>query len=509
MDTRRVLVIAGSDSSGGAGLEADQKVLAAHGCYAMTATTALTAQNTQGVPGIQETPAAFVKKQIDACLQDVGAHVIKIGMLASAGIIDVVADVLQQQPHIAVVLDPVMVSTSGAQLLPEGAVKNLRERLLPLTTILTPNIPEARLLLRDSGKSFGDVKGIDDIVALARTVQGLGSKYVLVKGGHLPVPKSASTATHAGEQTIVNVLVGEGKTVLFENEYLESRNTHGTGCSLASAIAANLTANLSVPGAVKKGCRYVEAGIRYSKDIGQGSGPINHFHSSYALPFSPGYFIEYLLDRNDVQEPWKNYTHHEFVRQLALGTLPPEAFRFYMIQDYLYLVHFSRAHALAAYKARALEDISTSASIVLHIREEMKLHLDYCREFGLSKEDVERQEESQACTAVSRCGRYFLDVGQSEDWLALQIALLPCLLGYGMIAERLHGDPETVKEGNRYQKWIQNYISEDFTQAVKTGSDLIEKNILKQSVSRVEELVKIFIHATKMETGFWDMASAA
>ncbi|KAF2232497.1 hypothetical protein EV356DRAFT_525193 [Viridothelium virens] len=506
MEVKTVLVIAGSDSSGGAsliadrGLEADQKVLAAHGCYAMIATTALTAQNTLGVFAIQETPADFVKKQIDACLQDIETHVIKIGMLASAGIINVVAETLQQQQHIPVVLDPVMVATSGAQLLPQAAIKSLCEKLLPLTTILTPNIPEAKLLLEESGKSTGDVKGIDDLIDLARAVQSLGPKYVLVKGGHLPLDGSGTT----GKRVVANVLCDKGETFVFESSYLDTRNTHGTGCSLASAIAANLTTKLPMAKAVKMSCRYVEAGIRHNKAIGKGSGPINHFHSSSMLPFSPGYFLEYLLDRDDVKGPWKEYTEHEFVKQMGLGTLPTKVFRFYMVQDYLYLVHFSRANALAAYKAKSLDDISMSASIVTHIREEMNLHLAYCRKFGLSKEDIEQHEESQACTAYTR---YFLDIGQSEDWLALQVALLPCLLGYGMIGQRLCNDPTTVKEGNQYFEWIENYVAEDFTEAVRVGSELIEKNILKQSVSRIEDLVKIFVHATKMETGFWEMAS--
>ncbi|KAL9094698.1 MAG: hypothetical protein Q9165_002968 [Trypethelium subeluteriae] len=336
-------------------------------------------------------------------------------MLASASIIDVVAETLRQQQHIPIVLDPVMVATSGAQLLPQAAIKGLLEKLLPLTTILTPNIPEAKLLLQESGKSPKDVTGMDDLVDLAQAVQSLGPKYVLVKGGHLPL-KGADTRD---ERIVANVLYGEGETFVFESSYLNPTNTHGTGCSLA----------------------YIN--------------------------FSSGYFLEYLLDRDDVKGPWKEYTEHEFVKQMGLGTLPVKAFRFYMIQDYLYLVHFSRANALAAYKAKTLDDISMSASVVTHIREEMNLHLAYCRKFGLSKEDIENHEESQACTAYTR---YFLDIGQSEDWLALQIALLPCLLGYGMIGQRLRSDPTTVKEGNQYFEWIENYVADDFTEAVRVGS---------------------------------------
>ncbi|KAI9828967.1 MAG: hypothetical protein M1819_006466 [Sarea resinae] len=132
----------------------------------------------------------------------------------------------------------------------------------------------------------------------------------------------------------------------------------------------------------------------------------------------------------------------------------------------------------------------------------MALHVDYCKEFGISKQELENHEENQACTAYTR---YMLDVGQSEDWLALQVALAPCLIGYAVIAKRLHEDPLTVREGNIYWKWIENYVAEDYTQAVEVGSELLEHYAVKQSPSRIEELVKIFIHATRMEAGFWDM----
>ena len=173
------------------------------------------------------------------------------------------------------------------------------------------------------------------------------------------------------------------------------------------------------------------------------------------------------MNHPTVKAAWHRHTHHPFVEQLADGTLPLESFKYYLIQDYLYLIQFCRANALAAYKARTLEDISMSASIVLHIQKEMSLHLEYCSEFGLSKEGVERHEESMACTAYTR---YMRDVGQSEDWLALQVSFAPCLLGYGAIAKRLYDDPKTIRDGNRYWKWIENYVAEHYSEAVKTGS---------------------------------------
>ncbi|KAH8594724.1 thiamine biosynthesis protein-like protein (Thi-4) [Bisporella sp. PMI_857] len=463
-----VLAIAGSDSSGGAGLEADQKVIAAHGCYAMTTTTALTAQNTLGVVDIHEVPPEFVRKSIDACISDVGVDVVKTGMLTSAKTIEVVASALRHHNVKTTVIDPVMVATTGSRLLPQEAIRELREHLLPLATVLTPNVPESMLILSNAGLPVDDPKSVDDLIQIAERIQSLGPKYVLVKGGHLPFRRDGSVGARDDEREIViNILYGEGQVTRIESPYQKSKNTHGTGCSLASAIASNLANGLQIIEAVKNSCKYIEAGIRTAMDIGHGNGPINHFHSTYTLPFAPGNFIEYVLDREDVKTAWHGHTHHEFVAGLADGTLPVSSFQYYLIQDYLFLIQFSRANALAAYKAKTMQDIVAAAKIVAHINHEMGLHIEYCEGFGVTKEDILGTEESQACTAYTR---YVLDIGQSQDWLALQIALAPCLIGYGQIAKRLHADPNTKREENIYWKWIENYVAADYVEAVEVGS---------------------------------------
>ena len=209
-------------------------MIAAHGCYAMTATTALTAQSTQGVFGIHHVPSDFVVRQIDACIDDIGVDVVKIGMLASASTVDSVAEALRKRGEIITVVDPVMVATSGAQLLPNEAVHNLRTNLLPLTTILTPNIPEARLLLRNAGIEPPGIRSLDDLVDIAKMVQSLGPRHVLVKGGHLPLTGDGRISKEeADRSTIVDVLHDGQEATVYETAYVRSKNTHGTGCSLA------------------------------------------------------------------------------------------------------------------------------------------------------------------------------------------------------------------------------------------------------------------------------------
>lgn len=200
----------------------------------MTATTALTAQDTRRVHDIHYVPSDFVVKQIDACINDIGVEVIKVGMLASASTVDAVADALKRHGNPTTVVDPVMVATSGAQLLPNEAVRNLRTNLLPLTTILTPNVPEAQLLLRDAGIEVPPTKSLADIINLARVLQSLGPKYVLVKGGHLPLTITGHVSpTEAGRDTIANVLCDGPEITIYQTDYLPNNNTHGTGCSLA------------------------------------------------------------------------------------------------------------------------------------------------------------------------------------------------------------------------------------------------------------------------------------
>jgi thiaminase II len=360
-----------------------------------------------------------------------------------------------------------MVSTSGSQLLPQDAVETLIKELLPLTTVLTPNIPEALVLLKTAGRPVPDPKSVTDLAGIAHLIGTLGPRYVLLKGGHLPLNDSGNVATsEADRKQVVNLLRGDNVAQILHSEYLNSKNTHGTGCSLASAIAANIAKGSTVAQAVNEGILYVKAGIETSQDLGKGNGPINHFHSTYMLPFARGGFIEYILNRDDVKGPWREHTHHDFVRQMQDGTLPIAKFRAYLIQDYLFLIQFARANSLAAYKAKYIEDIDRSAAIVRHIFQEMNLHIDYCKGFGLSKEDIINHEEKMACTAYTR---YVLDIGVAEDWLALQIALLPCLLGYGVIAKRLYDDPKTKREGNIYWKWIENYVADDYAEAVRLG----------------------------------------
>lgn len=182
----------------------------------------------------------------------------------------------------------VMVATTGAQLLDNDAVKDLRTLLLPLSFIVTPNIPEARVLLAENGKEPPEIRTVHDMETMARRIRELGPDWVLIKGGHTPFRKDGKIAeTDEEKEIVVNILVGREGVTRMQDVYQKSKNTHGTGCSLASAIASNLSLGLGPVESVKAACKYVEAGIRFAPGYGEGNGPLNHFHSTYRLPFSP------------------------------------------------------------------------------------------------------------------------------------------------------------------------------------------------------------------------------
>ena len=259
---KRVLTIAGSDSGGGAGIQADLKTFSALGCYGMSAVTALTAQNTVGVFGIHPIPPEFVVEQIDAVLGDIGADAVKIGMLYSPELVAAVAGQLKKFAVDTIVLDPVMVAQSGDRLVTDEAVDAIRDHLMPLATVVTPNLPEAGVLL---GRQLTVSEEMGDA---ARALSAFGSRSVLIKGGHL----------ENGDSTDLLYLVAEDRTVHLEGDRIETENNHGTGCTLSSAIAAGLARGRDIETAVTRAKEYIGGAIRAGAayHLGKGHGPVHH-----------------------------------------------------------------------------------------------------------------------------------------------------------------------------------------------------------------------------------------
>ena len=259
---KTALTIAGSDSSGGAGIQADIKTMTMHGVYAMSAITAMTAQTTTGVRAIQEATPEFLRQQLDAVFEDIRPDAVKIGMVSSSELIRVIADRLRYYEAGNVGVDPVMGATAGSSLIRQDAVRMLIRELLPISTLVTPNIPEAQVL---SGLTIRDK---EDMITAAKQI---GDRYrcaVLLKGGH-----SVNDAN--------DLLYTKGELIWFEGKRIDNPNTHGTGCTLSSAIAANLALGFDLAESIRRAKEYLSGALSAMLDLGRGSGPLNHMHRIY------------------------------------------------------------------------------------------------------------------------------------------------------------------------------------------------------------------------------------
>ena len=254
---RTALTIAGSDSSGGAGIQADIKTMICNGVYAMSAVTALTAQNTTGVTGIMEVTPEFLGEQLDNIFRDIRPDAVKIGMVSSAALIKMVAEKLKEYHADNIVVDPVMVATSGAKLIEDDAVSALKEYLLPMAAVLTPNIPETEVL------SGTPVKTEKDMITAAKTISETYHCAVLCKGGH-----QLNDAN--------DLLYRDGSCQWFYGKRIDNPNTHGTGCTLSSAIASNLAKGFSLDESVERAKQYISGALAAMLDLGKGSGPMHH-----------------------------------------------------------------------------------------------------------------------------------------------------------------------------------------------------------------------------------------
>lgn len=259
-----ILSIAGSDCSGGAGIQADLKTISALGGYAATAITAITVQNTTGVRAIHAVPPIYVRGQIEVVMEDIRPEAVKIGMINDIEIVEVIADCLRRYHPRFVVFDPVMVSTSGHKLIEDSAISALTRELMPLSSLITPNLKEAEVL------TGHPINKVEEMRAAAPELLKFGCEAVLLKGGHL----------EGGKMCDVLQIAGEEEPHLFVSDKIESKNTHGTGCTLSSAIATFLALGYDMPQAVERAKAYVTGGINAGKDvhIGEGHGPLNHFY---------------------------------------------------------------------------------------------------------------------------------------------------------------------------------------------------------------------------------------
>ena len=477
------LTIAGSDSSGGAGIQADIKTMTMNGVYAMSAVTALTAQNTTGVTAIQDSTPEFLKAQLDAVFADIFPDAVKIGMVSSSALIHVIAESLKHREARNIVVDPVMVSTAGSKLIADDAVETLARELLPLATLATPNIPEAEIL--------AEMK-IDGESAMTEAAKVISSRFgcsVLVKGGH--------TINDANDY-LFDGKAGEW----FTGRRIDTQNTHGTGCTLSSAIAANLAKGFGLSESVRRAKEYISGALGAGLDLGKGCGPMMHnFNLTGRYSQSRG-LIARLMD--SVADIWPEYNNHPFVKGMETGTLDPAKFRYYIIQDYHYLNEYSKVFALGAAKAKSLETMQLFSSVIDAIANvEMDVHRGYMGKLGVSQEEIDGTARHPANLSYTS---YMLRVAYEEEEAEILAAILSCALSYEDIAKAIvRNNPESIKH-ELYGHWIETYSGEVYCGHNRVLASAFEKAAENYTDAQIEHLCEIFRMCSLYEMGFWDMA---
>ncbi|GJJ11858.1 hypothetical protein Clacol_006096 [Clathrus columnatus] len=520
-----VLTIAGTDPSGGAGIQADLKTFTSLQCYGASVVTALVAQNTLGVQDVHAPPPEFVEKQLRSVLNDVHVNAIKTGMLFNAAIcqtvIDTLVDKYSKERLPFIVVDPVCVSTSGHTLLEPNALSVLRDQLLPLSTIVTPNRSEAELILQEKGHV--SISSVNDMLYAAKCLAALGPKAVLVKGGHV-VTTLSELSTLAKKrisiewatdclgspmdililrearkglpnrilnqinetsptQYVVDVLYETSVPdtyTLFARSRIDTTSTHGTGCTLAAALACELAQGRSVKDAVRNAIEYTHRAIITAFPLGKGHGPLNHLHAT--LPrllvqptvTNPYPFISTMI--RGTYDIWHDYVQHPFVKALGAGNLAKESFIGFIKQDYHYLKYYGRAQGFIAAKTSSLSTMASRATVMLAVVHETVSHTEFCRSYGVSSSELENTPEEPETVAY---GSYLIDIGLQGDETILLVAVAACLLGYGEVGLWLVDEARKnngfIIEGNPYKRWIDEYSGERYQDAVRMGIDTMEE----------------------------------
>lgn len=518
----RVLAIAGSDPSGGAGIQADLKSIAANGGYGMAAITALTAQNTQGVRAVHVPPAAFLTAQLDAISDDIVIDAVKIGMLGDAAVIGAVRSWLEKVRPAVVVLDPVMVATSGDRLLQESAEAAL-QALLPLADLITPNLAELAILLKEPA-----AEDWAEALAQGKRLAARTGTTVLVKGGHLPaglvgvgaagdnaaddvaVDISGGTGPGAGcPDALVNTggLLGQ-ETVVVPGERIATRNSHGTGCSLSSAMATVQARVGDWEAALREVKPWLLGALREASvlEVGTGNGPVHHFHHVQGPEHGPGgrhgqgpaegEFAAAL--RAGAADDLAAIYGLEFIRGLADGTLPEHEFAYYLAQDAMYLNGYSRVLARAAAIAPTeAEQLFWARSAQTCLEVESELHRSWLRT---------RPTAPVLGPVTKSYVDHLLAASVSGSYGVLTAAALPCFWLYAEVGSTLHREflAAGAPEGHPYADWLRTYADEDFAAATRQAIAYTDAAARRASDGEREAMALAFRQSSRYEVDFFD-----
>ncbi|MDQ4502341.1 bifunctional hydroxymethylpyrimidine kinase/phosphomethylpyrimidine kinase [Sinomonas sp. ASV322] len=494
----RVLSIAGSDPSGGAGIQADLKSIAAMGGYGMAAITALTAQNTQGVTGVHTPPASFLRAQLEAVSSDIAIDAVKIGMLADAEVIRTVGEWLAQFRPGVVVLDPVMVATSGDRLLADDAAEALRG-LLRQADLVTPNLPELGVLLDEpTAPTWADA-----LAQGVRLSERTGAS-VLVKGGHLAEAGCPDALVLTDDDG------GAPRIVEIPGERVQTRNTHGTGCSLSSAMATMQARTGDWEASLRVVKEWLRGALAASDEleVGSGHGPVHHFHHAEgSVPLADGEFAAGLWDAT--AKVRAEIDALAFIAQLDTGSLPESQFAYYLAQDAQYLNGFSRALARASALAPTEEEQAfwaNSAQVCLIV--EAELHRTW-----LSAHPLPTGEALSLGPVTKAYLDHLLAASSMGSYAVLAAAVLPCYWIYAAVGEELHrrhvarvaANPDAG--AHPYGAWIETYADEAFAESTRRAIRYTDRAGRSASAADRAAMADAFRQSTVYERDFFDAPS--
>lgn len=504
----RVLSIAGSDPSGGAGIQADLKSIAASGGYGMAALTALTAQNTMGVRGVHVPPTAFLRAQLDAIADDIIIDAVKIGMLANAEVIRIVGEWLDENRPPIVVIDPVMVATSGDRLLDAEAEHELA-RLLTRAHLLTPNLGELAVL---AGRG---IDGWQDALAAASALSEATGAQVLVKGGHLGGAEAPDALVDAAD----------GTTIEFTGARIPTRNTHGTGCSLSSAVATHLARGADAAAAVGAARDWLRESLTAADvlQVGRGNGPIHHFaglwsRADTARSTAPASAAPSSTAPSTITESWWSRIHgirHEidhlpFIRALADGTLDQAAFRFYLAQDALYLREYARVLAEASRLApTSAEQAFWAGSAQGSIVGELELHASWLTpDSGVGAATF----SARPAPATTAYVDHLRSTAFGGDYAELVAAVLPCFWLYTDLGRRLHAGEfgaSATDPAHPYAAWLTTYADPAFEEATAQAIAIAGGAAASAGPDAQDRLFRAFAASSAHERAFFAAPLAA
>lgn len=515
-----VMTVAGSDSSGGAGIEADIKTITEHHCYALTAISTLTAQNTTGVKDVISTTGSMIGNILDENFADIQIDSIKTGLLTDVSIPELKKAIVKYSYNGNLVVDPVMVSTSGFDFVSSNFLNLLIGTLSPYITVITPNLIEAKAIINTlSGKKVYDenpLATLDDMFTMCKSIYDLtGIKNILVKGGH--------QKWGYDEHLLTDILyVSDTNTyVTFYSEMQTSKNTHGTGCTLSSAIASNLASGLSMINSIANGIVYVQQGIKTAPSLGHGHGPLNHIQNfqkfnyetliqdGFVLPFPKGKALEFLCNHSQIKKYWQEYTNHEFMKQVKNFQLPFSKFTEFVEQNVVYLRNYAHIILYMGTKLSNEDDLFIEGDRLKTISTEIKKYKTILKKLGYSDEKINNITPSPVCQEyIDSLLNIAKDCGDLFD---ISLSLAPCFHGYYIAcvnASKLNHiiDCENDLQKEIFEDWIEQNLSDWYKTACEDSEVQLNRTFEKNCLSNIklQRAIEIFKMFTILEIKFLD-----